>query len=86
MRSKRMTLSVTKDTLINEISLLPEDKLGEMYNLIHKFRLGAEKAKQKESNVLSFSGAWKDMDDEIFNDYLSDISERRSKAFGSRGR
>jgi len=81
-----MTLSVTKDKLINEISLLPEDKLGEMYTLIHKFRMGAEKAKQQENNILSFSGAWKDMDDETFNDYLSDISERRSKAFSSRGR
>jgi len=25
------------------------------------------------------------MDDEIFNDYLSDILKRRSKAFSSRG-
>ncbi len=55
-------------------------------NFIHYFRLGTEKTKQDINNVLSFSGAWKDIDDEIFNDYLSDISERRSKAFSSTGR
>lgn len=79
-----MTLSVTKDKLINEISLLPEDKLGEVYNFIHYFRLGTEK--KNKNNILSFAGSWKDMDDEKFDDYLSDISERRNKAFSSRGR
>lgn len=81
-----MTLSVTKDKLINEISLLPEDKLGEVYNFIHYFRLGTEKTKKKDNTILSFSGSWEDMDDEKFDDYLSDISERRNKAFSSRGR
>lgn len=81
-----MTLSVTKDKLINEISLLPEDKLGEVYNFIHYFRLGTEKTKKNDNNILSFSGSWKDMGDNKFDDYLSGISERRNKAFSSRGR
>ncbi len=81
-----MTLSVTKDKLINEISLLPEDKLGEVYNFIHYFRLGTEKTNKNDNNILSFSGSWKDMGDNKFDDYLSDISERRNKAFSSRGR
>ena len=81
-----MTLSVKKDKLINEISLLPEDKLGEVYNFIHYFRLGAEKIKRSGNDILSFSGSWEDMDDEDFNDYLSGISDRRSKAFSGRGR
>ena len=81
-----MTLSVTKDKLINEIRLLPEDKLGEVYNFIHYFRLGTEKTKKNDNNILSFSGSWRDMGDNKFDDYLSDISERRNKAFSSRGR
>ena len=80
-----MSLSVIKSKLINEISLLPEDKLREVYNFIHYFRLGAEKIKEN-NNILSFSGSWKDMDDELFDEYLSDISKRRNKAFDSRGR
>ena len=81
-----MTLSVTKDKLINEIRLLPEDKLGEVYNFIHYFRLGTEKTKKNDNNILSFSGSWRDMGDNKFDDYLSDISERRNKAFSNRGR
>ena len=82
-----MTLSVMKDKLIDEINLLSDDKLGEVYNFIHHFRLGTEKTKEKgNSNILSFSGSWKDMNDKDFNEYLSDISQRRSEAFSSRGR
>jgi hypothetical protein len=29
-----------QDQLIEEIKLIPEDRLAEMYNLIHLFRLG----------------------------------------------
>lgn len=75
-----MILPVTRDKLINEINLLPEDKLTEVYNFIHYFRLGTEKTKQNKDNILSFSGAWENMNDE----YLSDISERRSNTFSSR--
>lgn len=81
-----MTLSVIKDKLINEISLLPEDKLGEVYNFIHYFRLGTEKINKNDNKILSFSGSWKEMEDDKFDDYLSDISERRNNAFSSRGR
>jgi len=77
-----MPSTAIKDKLIIEINLLPENALAEVYNYIHYFRLGSEKKKIKEEvDLMSFSGAWKDMDNEIFDDFLSDISERRSKAF-----
>jgi len=81
-----MTVPVTREKLINEISLLSEDKLGEVYNFIHYFRLGTEKTTPNKDNILSFSGSWESMDDDVFNGYLSDIVTRRNKAFRSRGR
>ena len=81
-----MTSSITKDKLINEISLLPADKLGEIYDFIHYFRLGTEKNRQNEPDLLSFSGSWQGMNDEDFDSYLADISERRRQAFSGRGR
>ena len=82
-----MTLLTLKDKLINEISLIPNEKLVELYNFIHYFRLGTEKEKEKtktNKDLLSYAGTWKDIDDEIFDNYLSDIANRRRKAFVSR--
>ena len=80
-----MTLSVIKNKLIDEINLLSEEKLAEVYNFIHFFRLGLErKEKEISNNILSFSGVWEDMSDEKFDNYLLDISSRRGNAFSSR--
>jgi hypothetical protein len=80
-----MTLSVIKNKLINEINLLSEEKLAEVYNFIHFFRLGIERKEKETSNdILSFSGVWKEMGDETFDNYLLDISSRRGNAFSSR--
>ena len=80
-----MTLSILKNRLLNEIELLPEDKLTDLYNVIHYFRLGAEKNKgENDNDLLSFSGSWNDMNDEIFNDYLLDITKMRNRAFRDR--
>ena len=80
-----MTLSAIRNKIINEINLLSEEKLAEVYNFIHFFRLGIEKKEKEISNdILSFSGAWKEMSTETFDDYLVDISNRRGNAFNSR--
>jgi len=80
-----MTLSVMKSKLINEINLLSEEKIAEVYNFIHFFRLGIEKKEKETSNdILSFSGVWKEMSNETFDNYLSDIVNRRGDAFSSR--
>ena len=80
-----MASPMIKDKIINEINLMPEDKLTEVYRYVHKFRLGEEKGKEEDLiDILSFSGSWKDMDDEVFDDFLSDIASRRNKAFSTR--
>jgi len=53
-----MTLLTLKDKLINEISLIPNEKLVELYNFIHYFRLGTEKEKEKtktNKDLLSYA-------------------------------
>lgn len=81
-----MTVTILKDKVIREINLLPEEKLLEVYNFIHYFRIGAESEKPKmaESSLLSYAGSWNSLDDDVFDDFLSDVNERREKAFGGR--
>jgi len=75
-----------REKVIKEISLIPFDKLDEVYDFIRFFRIGAEKEKTNKEKILSFAGCWEDMPDEIYNDFLSEIKHRRKEAFSGRGR
>ena len=56
-----------KRRVLQEIELIPEDKLADLYNFLHYFRLGLEKAHPpKREQILAFAGCWQDMPDEMF--------------------
>ena len=74
-----------KTKLINEINLIPDSKLSEIYNIIRYFRLGVEKeAIKNKKNSLSYAGSWQEMDSELFDEYMLDIADRRRNAFSNR--
>ena len=79
-----MTLLI-KDKVLQEIELIPEDKLVDLYSFIHYFRLGLEKSKTTHSKPsMLFAGGWKDMPDELFADFTAEIRQRRQQAFTRR--
>jgi hypothetical protein len=74
-----------KQKLQTEIDLIPENKLADLYNFIHYFRLGTEKAlPNNKEKILSFAGCWKDMDNQAFETMCSEIATRRTEAFNNR--
>jgi hypothetical protein len=78
-------MPMIKDKLIDEINQIPDEKLLEVYNFIHYFRLNSGKTKSKDKkNILSWSSSWKEMNTEVFNDFMSDITKRRENAFSGR--
>jgi hypothetical protein len=80
-----MTSLQIKDKVLQEIDLIPDDKLPDVYNFIHYFRLGLEKAGLSDTKSnLAFAGSWQDMSDEMFNDFTAEIKERRHQAFTRR--
>jgi propanediol dehydratase small subunit len=80
-----MSVAMIKHQLINEINLIPDEKILEVYNFIHYFRLGTQKVETKtKKDLLSYSGSWKEMNAEVFDDYMLDIVKRRKKAFSGR--
>jgi hypothetical protein len=80
-----MTSPLVKSKVLQEIDLFPEDKLADLYNFIHYFRLGLEKSQITESKpILAFAGCWKDMSDEMFADFTAEIMQRRRQAFTRR--
>lgn len=80
-----MTSLLIKNKVLQEIDLIPDDKLTDLYNFIHYFRLGLEKSQvTKPKLILAFAGCWQDMPDEMFNNFTAEIKERRHQAFARR--
>ncbi|MDJ0662016.1 MAG: hypothetical protein QNJ42_21395 [Crocosphaera sp.] len=79
-----MTETNLRDKLIEEICLLPDTQLEEIYNMIHDFRLSTEKRYNNLENTLKFAGSWNDLTEEEFRDLSDEISSRRQQAFTQR--
>ncbi len=80
-----MNTTTLRLKVIEEIHHIPEEKLREIYDVIHFFRVGVESIKPvSHDNIMSFAGCWDDMPDNMFNAFLLEIAERRSNAFSGR--
>lgn len=74
----------TKQKLVEELEKILQDKLPELYDLIHQYPLGLEHRGGQRSQILQLAGSWSEMTDEEFTTFLEEITERRSAAFASR--
>lgn len=79
-----MSTSKLQLKIIEEIKLLPDEKLQELYDVIHFFRVGVETVKHNPDDIMQFAGCWEDMSDEEFETFSADIAKRRSNAFSRR--
>ncbi len=79
-----MSSSIERTQVYEEIDRIPDERLPEIYNLLHYFRLGLEKAEDQELSVMRFAGSWKDMPDEAFAAFTQEIVDRRRLAFSRR--
>ncbi len=79
-----MEISELQAEVIEEIRLIPKDKLPELYDFIHFFRLGLETAPDDTEEIMRFAGCWQDMTDNEFEDFSEEIVERRRQAFSKR--
>jgi hypothetical protein len=70
--------------VIEEIRLVPKNRLRDVYNFIHFFRLGLEKVQDESDDIMQFAGCWQDMTDDEFEDFSQKITDRRRQAFSGR--
>ena len=64
-----------RNQILKRISRIPKDKLKELDAYVSKL----EQNISKKSKTLSFAGAWKDIDDSVFNDLASNLISNRQK-------
>ncbi len=70
--------------VIEEIRLVPKNRLRDVYNFIHFFRLGLEKVQDESEDIMRFAGCWQDMTDEEFENFSQEMTDRRQQAFSGR--
>lgn len=76
---KRNTAMITdtqiRNQILKRISRIPKEKLRELDEYVSKLEQGIS----KKSRVLSFAGAWKDIDDSTFDDLTKNLISNRQK-------
>lgn len=76
-----MNLTTGRERVLKEVSLIPEDKLAEVYAILHYFRLGIKAARKNVQPVMQYAGCWQDMPDQVFAEFIQEITARRRRAF-----
>lgn len=79
-----MNESSLYEMVIDEIRLLPEPQVAELYDLVHYLRIGIQSPKAETDRILAMSNGWRDMPEPLFQDFLGDIRSRRHTAFAER--
>ena len=76
-----MNISDLRTKVFEEVEKVPEEKLTELYNLIHFFRLHLPLTRDTPGSMMRFAGCWNDFPDETYNAFLDDIAQRRQQSF-----
>ncbi len=72
---------LTYNTILKEIKKVPVSRLEDLYSLIHSFNIEVYKKMDTKSDILSFSGAFKTMTEDDYDDYVQHTQQTRKKLF-----
>jgi hypothetical protein len=78
-----MNASELRTKVLAEIQRIPEEKLAEVYDLIHRFRVESETGFNTVP-MMRFAGCWDDMNQEVYDEFIDEITLRRQQAFSRR--
>lgn len=79
-----MKATISKEKILQEIKLIPEEKLADVYTLLHRFRLSLRAPQTKPKPIMQYAGVWRDMPTDIFAEFTVGIAARRQQAFSGR--
>jgi hypothetical protein len=72
---------LTYNAILKEIKDIPIDKLEELYSYIHSLSTKVKKTDTLRKKILSFGGAFSDMSEKDYNDYLKEIQDSKTTLF-----
>lgn len=68
---------ITYDVLFEELKKIPVDRLQELYTFMHALRSEAKSNPSKTNPALSFSGAFRELSEEDYEDFLAETKATR---------
>ena len=74
-------MTISYQTIINEINQVPVSMLNDVYNMVHSFNLKVVQKQQNRDEIMNFAGCWEDMKQEDFNDFMDIIKTERNNMF-----
>ena len=66
-----------------EIARIPDESMGKLYDLVHRFRLAPPKTDSADQ-ILSLAGCWADMSENDYTSFVEEVEERRQRAGATR--
>ena len=72
---------LTLNTILKEMKDIPISQLEELYQFVHSMTPSTKKTENLRKKILSFGGAFSDMSNEDYLDFLNQTKNARTKLF-----
>ena len=69
------------NAILNEMKDVPAERLEELYQYVHSLSSNTKQTEKVRKKILSFSGAFSDMSEEDYFDFLSQTKKVRTNLF-----
>lgn len=79
-----MKTSTIYEKMVDEIKQIPEERQKQIFDIIHHFRIGLQISQKNTHQPGNYAGCWKDMPQDIYEDFLNEVNQRRHTAFSRR--
>ena len=74
----------TLDAILKEMKEVPVNRLEELYQFIHSLSPTTKQTKTLRKKILSYGGAFADMSDKDYSDFLNQTRKTRTELFDRR--
>jgi hypothetical protein len=74
-------MGITLNTISEELNDIPVNKLGELHTFINTLKTSTENSEEKRKKILSFAGAFNDMPQNEYDDFVNETKKTRKELF-----
>lgn len=71
----------TINTIIKELKDVPVNRLEELYQFVHSLTPTAKQTESLRKKIISFGGAFSDMSNKDYSDFLNQTKKTRARLF-----